>query len=434
MLNFAESGHPVFRATSALERGELRSKGKGQKSIHFNCSEENFELILRTFVSVNQFSVYGAVADLCRELARNSRGTGKPAANENLESMEIPTELPTADPQTIAELQGNLLQDYEHKFEQLPEVQKLSKLCSDAGLKIVDKGQFFITLDDDALDDMKGSCRKFSLPPSEESSHVRRWIRGNTKIGPVPDVEVCYHQGRYGVEIMIESLFRDRTVSWVRIVERNRQTRDRNVRNHFPWTRWAQSCRETCCEGKAQLKPAVTLSPISIPIRERKWIDVEPGTFSQGSFEVSKFLIRLLRHDVTVHREGDGAVRFDDSAELFKSRFAGTSHWSTEAWISFQAKRGGPKKRFQYCLNPHSSKPHSCISEQSRDIQEVISLILHYKTMYCCRTTSPRTGPGAMLYVFEENEAVIEMTIKGRSPTMSTCQEPHRVANGLDVW
>ena len=29
MLNFAESSHPVFRATSAMERGELRSKEKG---------------------------------------------------------------------------------------------------------------------------------------------------------------------------------------------------------------------------------------------------------------------------------------------------------------------------------------------------------------------------------------------------------------------
>ena len=27
MLNFGERGHPVFRATSALERGELRSNG-----------------------------------------------------------------------------------------------------------------------------------------------------------------------------------------------------------------------------------------------------------------------------------------------------------------------------------------------------------------------------------------------------------------------
>ena len=65
---------------------------------------------------------------------------------------------------------------------------------------------------------MKGSCREYTLPGSEEASRVREWIRGNTKIGPVLDVKVCYHQGRYGVDIMIESLFRDRTVSWVRIV------------------------------------------------------------------------------------------------------------------------------------------------------------------------------------------------------------------------
>ena len=56
--------------------------------------------------------------------------------------MEIPAELPIADPHTNAELQGNLLQDYEHKLEQHPEDQKLSKLCCDAGLKIVEKGQF----------------------------------------------------------------------------------------------------------------------------------------------------------------------------------------------------------------------------------------------------------------------------------------------------
>ena len=67
------------------------------------------------------------------------------------------------------------------------------------------------------------------------------------------------------------------------------------------------------------------------------------------------FMIRLLRHDDTVHREDDGAVRLDDLADLFESRFAGTSHWSIEAWISFLAKGGGPKKRFQCCLNPDSS-------------------------------------------------------------------------------
>ena len=59
------------------------------KSIHFNGSDDTIELILRT---VNQLRVYGAVADFCRESARDSRGTEKPAGNENLESMVIPTE------------------------------------------------------------------------------------------------------------------------------------------------------------------------------------------------------------------------------------------------------------------------------------------------------------------------------------------------------
>ena len=40
MLNFAESGHPVFRASSALERGELKFISAG--------SDETLELILRT--------------------------------------------------------------------------------------------------------------------------------------------------------------------------------------------------------------------------------------------------------------------------------------------------------------------------------------------------------------------------------------------------
>ena len=51
MLNFAESGRPVFRATSALERGELRSTEKGKKSFHFNGRDETVELILRTVIS-----------------------------------------------------------------------------------------------------------------------------------------------------------------------------------------------------------------------------------------------------------------------------------------------------------------------------------------------------------------------------------------------
>ena len=42
--------------------------------------------------------------------------------------------------------------------------------------------------------------------------------------------------------------------------------------------------------------------------------------------------------------------------EEFKPKFDDTSQWSVHAWITFLAKGGGQKKRFQYCLNPNSSK------------------------------------------------------------------------------
>ena len=84
MLNFAESVHPIFRATCALERGGLRSKGKGKKSIHFNGSEETIELVLRTIISVNPLSIYEGVADLCIELSKDSEVAGK-----NLQRMKI---------------------------------------------------------------------------------------------------------------------------------------------------------------------------------------------------------------------------------------------------------------------------------------------------------------------------------------------------------
>ena len=71
---------------------------------------------------------------------------------------------------------------------------------------------------------------------------------------------------------------------------------------------------------------------------------------------MSKFMVRLSRHDDTVHREDDGDVRFNDLAEKFKSKLDGTSQWSIETWITFLAKGGGQKKRCQYCLNRNSSK------------------------------------------------------------------------------
>ena len=61
LLEFAESGHPTFRATTPLSRGQLKSKGHGKLSIHFAADELTIETIFRTISSVNQLSVYGRI-------------------------------------------------------------------------------------------------------------------------------------------------------------------------------------------------------------------------------------------------------------------------------------------------------------------------------------------------------------------------------------
>ena len=113
---------------------------------------------------------------------------------------------------------------------------------------------------------MKNLCRECTLPRSEEASRVRGWILGNTKIGPVFDVKVCLHLERYGTEILIESLFRDGTACWVRIVNGI----------HKCVTETSETISLENVEHRAFGKPVakaklvVALSPISIPLRERE--------------------------------------------------------------------------------------------------------------------------------------------------------------------
>ena len=61
------------------------------------------------------------------------------------------------------------------------------------------------------------ACREYTLPRDEDTSEPKGWIRGNTKIGPVLEVTTCCLQGKYGVEISINTVNKDNSHSWVRI-------------------------------------------------------------------------------------------------------------------------------------------------------------------------------------------------------------------------
>ena len=64
LLKFAESGHPIFRSTTPLSRGKLKSKGKGKVSIHFSADQDTVDTIIALFslsissVSTEQWQLY----------------------------------------------------------------------------------------------------------------------------------------------------------------------------------------------------------------------------------------------------------------------------------------------------------------------------------------------------------------------------------------
>ena len=78
LLEFAESGHPTFRATTPLSRGILKSEGRGKLSIHFAADGDTVNAIFRIILSVNQLSDYGSVAAVCEEFEDHQDGSGQP--------------------------------------------------------------------------------------------------------------------------------------------------------------------------------------------------------------------------------------------------------------------------------------------------------------------------------------------------------------------
>ena len=188
MVTLAESGHPVFRATSPLSRGQLKSKGGGKLSIHYCADQDTITTVFRTITSVNQLSLYGAVAKMCEEYESFHDRTVKPVVGGQSSSSFVPSVIKTnvtlnSDDQAHKDL---LLQRYGERIEKLSQQDRLSKFCMDAGfLNVVEIGQYFMTKDTAEFSQFTDAvaCHEYTLPRDEETSEPKGWIRGN--IGPV---------------------------------------------------------------------------------------------------------------------------------------------------------------------------------------------------------------------------------------------------------
>ena len=187
-------------------------------------------------------------------------------------------------------------------------------------------------------------------------------FRETRKLDPCWKLRPVVLYGKHGVEIRIWSLSEDNTQSWVRISHGSNKfvidsnNNDTEIPEDLPEEQELQlKVKDFACRSKAKAKPQrrepVDYSPSIIPMRERKWIDIEPGNYSLSAFEVSKKVIHLLRHFQRLQREDDGAVQFWRIKEHLQSQFSQVLYWSDDRWKVCLAAGGGAKRRYQYCTD-----------------------------------------------------------------------------------
>ena len=139
-INFAECGHPIFQATGPLARGELKSEGGGEKTIHYNGSE-----------------------DLCNELDPDY------AESEICKSLVIPTWI--ANTRGHNQHRETCCKIISRNLQNFLKIRNLSKICKDTKfLKKIEKGQFFITIEEGSAI-MQTACREYT--PTERVDSLK---------------------------------------------------------------------------------------------------------------------------------------------------------------------------------------------------------------------------------------------------------------------
>ena len=190
MLKFGARTHPVFRSTSPLSRGVLKSKDGGKLSIHYCADSGTIETVFRTITSVNQLSLYGAVAEMCEECESCHDRTGRPVLVGQSDPLFVPKSslMKTPTPLTDDRVQEDLLQKYQERVERLSQQNRVIKFCTEAGfLTTVDVGQYFMTKDtEDFLQSTRCQWLFVSTPCQETKVHLNQKVgsEGTPRLDP----------------------------------------------------------------------------------------------------------------------------------------------------------------------------------------------------------------------------------------------------------
>ena len=240
-------------------------------------------------------------------------------------------------PKTTKSFYSNIF----NKLNRFHQKNRLSKFCKEAGfMRVVEVGQYFVTR-------------------NAKASQPKGWIRGNMRIGPVLEVTTSFQHFKYGIEIRIESVNKDNSHSWVRISygtvryvndyikDDTENLADPQEEEDVPTSSGVVAARS---KAKAKPQPRESTGATTIPLSERVWIDIEPSKQDLESYNLSKKVINLLRHNQKLHREEEGAIQFYKIKFHLRDHHPQIQNWSDDRWIACLAAGGGSKTKISVLL------------------------------------------------------------------------------------
>ena len=162
------------------------------------------------------------------------------------------------------------------------------------------------------------------------------------RIGPVLDFTTSFQHFKYGRESRIRSVNQDKSHSWVRSsygtvkyvvdsIQDNTEIPADPQEERVPQT----STLVVAARSKAKAKPQPRVlvgTTATIPVHERRWIDIEPSEQNLASYGLSKKVINLIRHNRTLQRQEDGAIEFYKTKLYLRNHHSQVHLWSYDRW------------------------------------------------------------------------------------------------------
>ena len=196
MLEFVESGHPIFRATIP----QVGSKAKDMTNCRHCCFDVG---TIETIICVTQHNLHGI---------------------EEHETLHTKHSNPSWEDSRVLHSCQTWSKRYKHTHKPTLTTPRVGH---------VEIGQHFMTKDTAEFSQFRAAAfRECTLSRDEEASQPKGWIQSNTKFGPVLEVATCRLHDKYGVEIRIMSMNRDNFHSWVRISHGSNHEQEVQLEEH----------------------------------------------------------------------------------------------------------------------------------------------------------------------------------------------------------